>query len=146
MANEKKLIYDEAIEELDEICQKLNYSTITSLKFHTNSWGMSCGKHFGENYLSKCKNLTKLDFSDTINYKARSDLCMSTAAMLVFCEDFKIETIDLSNNFLDVDGGKSFNEFLWKNSHLKTLKLTGCKLGKRTAEMLLECWEENKDL
>lgn len=71
---------------------------------------------------------------------------MSTAAMLVFCKDFKITHIDLGNNFLDVDGGKAFNEFLWTNSYLKTLRLTGCKLGKRTAELLLESWEENKEL
>lgn len=71
---------------------------------------------------------------------------MSTSAMLAFCQDLKITHIDLSDNFLDVDGGKSFNDFLWTNSHLKCLRLTGCKLGKRTAELMLECWEENKNL
>jgi Ran GTPase-activating protein (RanGAP) involved in mRNA processing and transport len=71
---------------------------------------------------------------------------MSTAGMLFFCQKLPIEYIDLSDNFLDVDGGKAFNEFLWTNSHLKRIKLTNCKLGKRTAELFLEAWEENKSL
>jgi Ran GTPase-activating protein (RanGAP) involved in mRNA processing and transport len=66
--------------------------------------------------------------------------------MLRNCENYKIYFIDLSYNFLDHDGGKAFNEFLWTNSHLRTLKLTGCKCSKRTAELLLESWEENNNL
>jgi Ran GTPase-activating protein (RanGAP) involved in mRNA processing and transport len=63
--------------------------------------------------------------------------------MLFLCPNHKISYIDLSDNFLDLDGGKSFNEFLWTNSHLKVLKLTNTKVGKRTAELLLEAWDEN---
>jgi hypothetical protein len=144
--NDKKLIYDEAMEELNDLCSKIPFKDVTSLKFHTNSWGMSCSKHFGEKYLSQCVNLTRMDLSDTIKFKPRSDLCMSTAAMLEYCKEFKITHIYLQDNLLEADGAKAFNEFLWQNSHLKTLNLTNCKLGKRSAELLLEAWEENKAL
>jgi Ran GTPase-activating protein (RanGAP) involved in mRNA processing and transport len=107
---------------------------------------MSCSKEFGEKYLSQMVNITRLDFSDTIKYKSRSDLAMSTAAMLTNCEKFKITHINMRDNFLDVDGGKAYSEFLWTNSYLKVLDVTNCKMGKRTAELLLEAWEENKSL
>ena len=145
-ANEKNLIFDEAIEELTEICEKIPCEEITSLTFHTNSWGMSCSKYFGEKAMVKMTNLTRLEWADIIKAKPRSDLCMSTAAMLYICKDHKIEYIDLSDNLLEADGGKAFNEWLWTNSSLKVLKLTNTKVGKRTAELLLEAWEENKDL
>lgn len=140
---DKKLIFDEALEELDEICYKLELDAITSLTFHINTWGMSCSKHFGEKYMSKMGKLTRLEWADTIHAKPRSDLCMSTAAILLPCKDHKIEYLDMSDNFLDHDGGKAFNEFLWGNSNLKVLKLNNTKVGKRTAELLLEAFEEN---
>ena len=144
--NHKSLIFDEAIEELEEICSKIACEEITSMTFHVNSWGMSCSKYFGENAMVKMTKLTRLLWADTINYKPRSDLCMSIAAMLLICKDHKIEYIDLSDNFMDVDGGKAFNEWMWTNSSLKVIKMTNTKVGKRTAELFLEALDENKDL
>jgi hypothetical protein len=144
--NDKALIFDEAIEELGEICAKIECAEITSMTFHVNSWGMSCSKYFAENAMVKMTKLTRLLWADTIKYKPRSDLCMSIAAMLFICKDHKIEYIDLSDNFMDHDGGKAFNEWMWTNSSLKVIKLTNTKVGKRTAELFLEAWEENKNL
>ena len=57
-------------------------------------------------------NLKKIDFSDTVKYRHRSDLCAGTKAMLYQVKDFNIVYIDLSENFLDIDGARAFSEFL----------------------------------
>ena len=73
------------------------------------------------------KNLKRLDTSDTLKYRQRSDLCMSTRSLLAAVG--KIEFLDLSENFLDSDGARAFSEFLSTNDSLKVLKINGCKLG-----------------
>lgn len=85
-------------------------------------------------------NLKKIDFSDTVSYRHRSDMCAGTKAMLYQIKDFNIVYLDLSENFLDTDGARAFNEFLENNTSgsLKTLKLNGCKLGNKSIELMLE--------
>ena len=50
--NFKKVVFDEAMEELKELCERKDFSEVSSLKFHTNSWGLSCSAYFGEHYIS----------------------------------------------------------------------------------------------
>lgn len=94
----------------------------------------------------KMLNLSRLEWKETLKCKPRSDICMSIAAMLFICKDHKIEYIDLTDNLLEADGGKAINEWLWVNNSLKVLNLTNTKVSKRTAELLLEAWEENQSL
>ena len=89
-------------------------------------------------------NLKKIDFSDTVKYRHRSDLCAGTKAMLYQVREFNIVNIDLSDNFQDTDGARAFNEFLENNNgSLKTLKLNGCKLANKSIEMMLESQQKN---
>lgn len=94
-------------------CQEIEFKEVTSVKFHTNTWGLSSCNYFAENILSKMRNLKKLDTSDTLKFRQRSDLCMSTRALLGAAG--KIEYLDLSENFLDSDGARAFAEFLSQN-------------------------------
>jgi hypothetical protein len=94
--------------------------------------------------LPKMPNLKKIDFSDTVKFKSRSDFCAGTKAMLYQVREFNIVYLDLSDNFLDADGARSFNEFLENNNgSLKTLKLSGCKLANKSIEMMLESQTKN---
>ena len=54
---EKKVIFDEALEELDSICERIDFSEVTSLKYFVASWGMSCSKSFADKYLTQMKKL-----------------------------------------------------------------------------------------
>jgi Ran GTPase-activating protein (RanGAP) involved in mRNA processing and transport len=84
-------------------------------------------------------NLSRLDFSDTIKYRHRSDMCAGTKAMLYQVRTFNIVYLNLQDNFLDSDGARAFNEFLENNNgSLKTLNVNGCKLGNKSVEMMLE--------
>ena len=91
-----------------------------------NSWGLSSNNYFSEDIVSKMKGLTKIDFSDTINYRHRSDLCMGIKSLLLSAVTCNIEKLDVSNNFLDLDGGRAFKEFLEQNKSLKTLMVNNC--------------------
>lgn len=84
-------------------------------------------------------NLKKIDFSDTVKYRHRSDLCAGTKAMLYQVREFNIVHLDLSENFLDSDGARAFCEFLENNNgSLKILNLNGCKLANKSIEMMME--------
>lgn len=75
------------------------------------------------------KKLKILDFSDTIKARPRSDLPMSTGAILFEARKFDIIILDMNDNFLGKDGARAFSEFLEHNKTLKKLKLRGCGLG-----------------
>ena len=92
------------------------------------------------------KNLTKIDFSETLNGIPRSDICQSVNNMLNACSSFRIEYLNLSDNFLDYDGARGFNQFLSTNTTIKTLKLDNCKLGLKSCQMMLTAVEKNSKL
>lgn len=146
--NAQALLYDDAVNELKGFCKDLELDAIQSIKFHTNTWGLSSCNYFGDEILSRMKSLQRIDFSDTIKYRHRSDLCAGTKAMLYQVKDYNITYLDLSENFLDTDGARAFNEFLENNSSgsLKVLKLNGCKLANKSIEMMIESQQKNKNL
>lgn len=111
-----------------------------------NTWGLSSSVWLAENIYPQLKSLTKIDFSDTLKRMPRSDLCQSVNSMLNACQTFSIESIDLSENFLDYDGARAFKEFLSSCSHLQILKLDSCKLGPKSCEMILEAVMQNPNL
>lgn len=80
--------------------------------------------------------LSKIDFSDTVGYQHRSDICMGIQSMLNAVADKKIIEIDLKDNFLDVDGARSIKEFIEVNKSLQILKMENCRLGNKSAEIL----------
>ena len=79
-------------------------------------------------------SLTKFDLSDTVNYRHRSDLCMGIKAILMAAVNKNIRYIDMSDNFLDMDGGRAFAEFLAENTTLEVLKVNRCSLGLKATE------------
>ena len=64
--NEKKYLYDDAVEEIVENSRGVPVINVTSLKHHVNSWGLSSNNYMAENIINEMKNLEKIDFSDTI--------------------------------------------------------------------------------
>lgn len=91
-------------------------------------------------------NLTRFDLSDTVNYRHRSDLCMGIKSILMAAVAVNIEYIDLSDNFLDMDGGRAFAAFLAENTTLKVLKVNRCSLGHKATEQVVEALIKNHDL
>jgi hypothetical protein len=81
--------------------------------------------------------VTHIDFSNTINYQHRSDLCLSTKAILSASVDKNVLSLDLDRNFLDIDGARAFNEFIAKNSTLRIFKANNCSLGAKSCEMMV---------
>lgn len=110
--NSDKLLYDLAIYSLQKSCNSLPLEEATSIKFHTNSWGLSSNKHFADDIVPKLKNLKDIDMSDTIQMNRRSDLCMGVQAWLLAAAEFDIRSLNLDDNFLGVDGVRSCREFL----------------------------------
>jgi hypothetical protein len=55
--NYKKVVFDEAMDELKDLCERVDFSEVTSIKFHTNSWGLSCSGFFGTQYMTQMKSL-----------------------------------------------------------------------------------------
>ena len=84
--------------------------------------------------VSNMKSLRKFDLSDTVNYRHRSDLCMGIKSILMAAVTKNIEYINLSDNFLDMDGGRAFAAFLAENKSLKVLKVNNCSLGLKATE------------
>ena len=66
--NAQKKLYDEAVEELEGFCKDIDLKSLTSIKYHANSWGLSSNNYFADDVISKMSNLRKIDFSDTIHY------------------------------------------------------------------------------
>ena len=57
-----------------------------------------------------------------------------------------IQQIDLSDNFLDIDGGRAFAAFLAENRSLQVLKVNRCSLGLKATEQVVEALVKNHDL
>ena len=127
--NRKKKLYDEAVAELKQFCEGVDLKIITSLKYHANTWGLSSNNSFADEIISEMTQLEKIDFRDTVHFSNRSDLCMGIKSILFAVQNFKIQLIDLSDNFLDGDGARSFAFFLETNTTLKTLRVNNCSLG-----------------
>lgn len=90
--------------------------------------------------------LQVIDFSDTIHYQHRSDLCLGIRALLLAASDKNIRVIDLSHNFLDVDGARAFASFLEENNTLQELRIVNCSLGQKSCELILKAIEKNKEI
>lgn len=54
--NEKNLLFDDAVEELKN-CQGINLEKVSSIKYHTNTWGLSSNNWFADEIITKLKNL-----------------------------------------------------------------------------------------
>lgn len=119
---------------------------ITSLKCHVNTWGLSSNNWFADEMVSNMKSLTKFDLSDTVNYRHRSDLCMGIKSILMAAVKMEIRYIDLSDNFLDMDGGRAFAAFLAENRSLEVLKVNRCSLGLKATEQVIEALSKNHAL
>jgi len=92
------------------------------------------------------KSLKKIDMSDTVKFRYRSDCPNGCKAILYAARNFKIEEIDLSHNQFEDNGAKSFAEFIECNKTLKVLKVHNCGLGKVSTEMILQAFKKNPDL
>lgn len=144
--NHGKKLYDEAVSVLREYCQGQALESVTSIKFHANTWGLSSCNWFADEIVTKMRKLQVLDFSDTVHSQHRSDLCMGIKAILTAATDKEIEFIDLSDNDLDFDGARAFYQFLSKSSSIKRIKATNCNLGDKSATMILEAVKLNPKL
>ena len=140
MENKDNFVFDDANDKLEELCTRprIDLKEITSIKFHTNSWGLSSCNWMAENIICKMTSLTRIDFSETINFQPRSDIGYSTNSMLVSAQKFKIEKIYLQDNFLDEDGVKCLSDFMEVNTTLKELNLTNCGLSDKSGAILLK--------
>lgn len=102
---------------------------MTWLKHHTNTWGLSSNNWLADEIVSNMVNVHKFDLSDTAKYQHRTDLCLGIRSILLSSIDKNVQQIDLSNNFLDVDGARAFASFLEENTTLEHLKINNCSLG-----------------
>ena len=134
--NEKGLLYDEAVAEITSNCEGVELGEIQSLKFHTNTWGLSSCNSFAENVMAKMVKIEHIDFSDTVKYRHRSDLCMSVRAILTQAEDKSVTKLNLRDNDLEEDGARGFVDFLKANKTLEFLDLSNCNLGDKSAIMM----------
>ena len=81
--NDKNLLFDDAVTALKSASEEIDLSQTTSLKCHVNTWGLSSNNYFADDIVTKMKSLTKIDFSDTVKYRHRSDLCMGIKSLLL---------------------------------------------------------------
>lgn len=132
--NSGKKLFEEAVDFLSKQCASIDLKNITSLKFHANTYGLSSNNWFADNMICKMGKLNKIDFSDTVGYQHRSDVCMGIQSMLnaVAAKNTVVE-IDLKDNLLDVDGARSIKEFVEVSKSLKILKMEHCRLGSKSA-------------
>lgn len=138
--------FDDAVAALKDFTKGSDLTKITSLKCHTNTWGLSANNWFADEMVTNMKSLTKFDLSDTVNYRHRSDLCMGIKSILMAAVTKNIQQIDLSDNFLDIDGGRAFAAFLAENRSLQVLKVNRCSLGLKATEQIVEALVKNHDL
>lgn len=66
----------------------------------------------------KMVNIEYIDFSDTVKYRHRSDLCMSARAILTQASDKKVTKLNMKDNDLESDGARAFVDFLKENKTL----------------------------
>jgi len=64
--NKDKKLYDEAVDVLKKFIGKKKLGLINSIKYHVNTWGLSSNNWFADEVIPKFKNLTHIDFSDTV--------------------------------------------------------------------------------
>ena len=88
--NKKKKLYDEAVAELKNFCEGVDLKAVTSLKYHANTWGLSSNNSFADEFICEMTQLVKIDFSDTIHFSARSDLCQGIKSILFAVQKFNI--------------------------------------------------------
>jgi hypothetical protein len=88
--NKKKKLYDEAVAELKTFCEGVDLKAVTSLKYHANTWGLSSNNSFADEFICEMTQLVKIDFSDTIHFSARSDLCQGIKSILFAVQKFNI--------------------------------------------------------
>jgi Ran GTPase-activating protein (RanGAP) involved in mRNA processing and transport len=86
------------------------------------------------------------DLSDTAKYSHRTDLCLGIRSILASSIEKNVHHINLSDNFLDVDGARAFASFLEENTTLEDLQINNCSLGQKSCEMVLESLDKNKNL
>merc|ERR1711871_1596965 len=98
---------------------------------------------FADEIIPGCPNLQVLDLSDTIQYQPRSDLCLGIRAVLLAVSEKAIRRVNLSDNFLDVDGARAFASFLEENKTLEVLQINNCSLGQKSCEMILKSLDKN---
>ena len=144
--NKDAKLYDHAVDLIKDFCKDVDLSKIHSLKFHTNTWGLSACNAFADDFIPKMKSLKKIDMSDTVKFRYRSDCPNGCKAILYAARNFKIEYLDLSHNQFEDNGAKSFAEFMEHSKTLKVLKVHNCGLGKVSAEMILQAIKKNPNL
>ena len=127
--NSRGLYYDDAVDELQTFCDGVDLAPITWIKSHINTWGISSNNWFADEIMPKLVNLEVIDFSDTMHYQHRTDLCLGIKSLLLAASNKNIRYINLSDNFLDVDGARAFAAFLEENNTLEILKISNCSLG-----------------
>ena len=88
--NKKKKLYDEAVAELKTFCEGVDLKAVTSLKYHANTWALSSNNSFADEFICEMTELEKIDFSDTIHFSARSDLCQGIKSILFAVQKFNI--------------------------------------------------------
>lgn len=71
---------------------------------------------------------------------------MGIKSILMAAVDKNIQYIDLSDNFLDMDGGRAFSAFLAENNTLQVLKVNRCSLGLKATEQIIEALSKNSKL
>ena len=142
--NEEGLIFDFAVHKLKTFCKnELKPKQVESVKFHANTWGLSSNNFFGETIIPKMKKLREIDLSDTIKYRHRSDMPLGVNSMLKSAIDYKVERINLSDNFLDHDGARSFKVFFESNSTLKIFNASNCSLGDASGAIIEQALSQN---
>jgi hypothetical protein len=68
--------------------------------------------------MAKMVKVEYIDFSDTVKYKHRSDLCMSVRAILTQAEKKGVTKLNLRDNDMEEDGARAFEDFLKENKTL----------------------------
>ena len=144
--NTQPFYFDEATEELQAIFRRSCPKSLTQLKHHANTWGLSSNNWLAENIFPKLNGLRKVDFSENLGRLPRSDINQSIANMLNVCFDKPIDEINVNNNSLGHDGARAFTKFLKNCKHLKTLKMDNCKLSHCSTELILKSVFKNKSL
>ena len=135
--------FDDANPELKANFENLDFSSVTSVTLSANSYGTEACKWIASEFLSKCDNLNKVNFSDMFTSRLRSDLPISLKFLMDSIIDKQITSVDLSHNAFGPDGVRSFQDFLIKCPTLKVLNVTNCGLGPKGGEMIAEAMDKN---
>ena len=138
--------FDDNFTSLKHFTMETDYTEVTGLTLPVNAWAFSSNEQWSDDMISKMGKLTQIDMSDTVDFPHRPDLRLSVKAVMMATLDKNIEYLDLSNNYLDQDGGSTFVKFLEKNPHLKVFKINKCGLGLKTTELIAGALNKNPNL